>query len=997
MTKRKSTKSALITSVLALFLCFAMLLGSTFAWFTDSAASGSNVIKSGNLDIKVEYTLDGENWKDLDGADDLFQKGLWEPGHTEVVALRITNNGSLALNYTANMNIVDETVGKTQDGQDITLSDILVVSSGTYGITDQVDPFFGFNISEKTLEVAFADDSSLVLTNAASFKESNVLESNQTLIAGDAQYLIIRVDMPETVGNEANHDGVNIPKIEFGINVFATQATVESDTFGKDYDAGNAVYTVADANAAMLADNKNVMLVGANESESVLEIPAAYTATLTIVNSRVKSVQAAGDANVAIQGSVVVNAKGSGLATFAAAATNGSAITAEGTLNISGSGILTAIAADEVGAFGIGGMTTDAINIEGVTIALAKGGFAYGVGTDTKYYKDAPEGGAAIGSSVNGADITLKNVVVEKAIGGSKAAAIGARYHVGVDVTIEDSTIVYAEGGVSAAAIGGSRVSGDASETGTSITIENSTVTAKGGAYGAGIGSGYDTHCGSKQPMCTINISDSTINATGGKYAAGIGTGYHNAALNGEIKDSTVTAASGEKLYKDTYTLAMDIGFGVVDPAREGQQTDSYIIYNGEKITLPTLADEWDGTADTTWYNETDTEFVLDTAEELAGFVELANSGNKFSRKTIVLESDMDLNGKQWTPINSFAGTLDGNDHTIDNFSIDATTNHGGFINVLEWGTVKDLTLTGVTATVGNYRFGVLARSINQSNIDNVTVKDVNVTTTAPTAFVAGLFAHGTVNSNMEVNNCTVENLTVNAENGAMIIGGITCFVQKNGTEAEGTNIFENLNVKNFKVIANDTDGYCNIGGLVGQTQSVWQNPRFNNCSVSGLDVTATGTVNVGGFMCAPGSYTYAEDCTVEGKIDVSGVTSANNYAGGFFGDYGWGDNVGKGDHKVTNCVADVDITTKYASAGGFVGSGTNSEGRNKNITLTNCEAKGTVSLVDGGTANVGGFAGQTDRGIYINCFAAQDPFIGKVLDGYTLVDDGNGTLTVTK
>ena len=86
-----------------------------------------------------------------------------------------------------------------------------------------------------------------------------------------------------------------------------------------------------------------------------------------------------------------------------------------------------------------------------------------------------------------------------------------------------------------------------------------------------------------------------------------------------------------------------------------------------------------------------------------------------------------------------------------------------------------------------------------------------------------------------------------------------------------------------------------------------------------------------------------------------------------------------------------------YASVGGFVGSGTNSEGRNKNITLTNCEAKGTVTRVEGGTANIGGFAGQTDRGIYINCSAAQTPFIGKVLDGYTFNDDGNGTWTVTK
>lgn len=407
--------------------------------------------------------------------------------------------------------------------------------------------------------------------------------------------------------------------------------------------------------------------------------------------------------------------------------------------------------------------------------------------------------------------------------------------------------------------------------------------------------------------------------------------------------------------------------------------------------------DTWDGTADTSWYNDTDKEFTLATAEELAGFANLANNGTSFSGKTILLDYNIDLDGKQWTPINKFNGKLDGNGHRISNFHIDATANHGGFFNVLEWATVEGLTLTDVTATVGDYRFGALARNINQTNIDNVTVKNVNVTTTTPKAFVAGLFSHGTVNSNMEVNNCTVEDLTVNAENGADMIGGITTFVQKNGTEAEGTNIFENLNVKNFKVIVNDDDGVCGVGGLVGQTQSVWQNPRFNNCTVAGLVVNATGSVDVGGFICYPGSVTFAENCTTEGKIDVTGVTSVNDYAGGFFANYGWGDNIGKGDHKVTSCSADVDITTKYASAGGFVGSGTNSEGKNKNITLTNCEAKGTVTCVEGGTAIIGAFAGQTDRGIYTNCSAAQNPFIGKVLDGYTIIDDGNGTLTVTK
>ena len=78
MTNARSTKRALLASVMAMLLCCTMLLGTTYAWFTDSVSSGSNIIQTGNLDIEVEYTLDGESWNKLDGANDLFQKGLWE-------------------------------------------------------------------------------------------------------------------------------------------------------------------------------------------------------------------------------------------------------------------------------------------------------------------------------------------------------------------------------------------------------------------------------------------------------------------------------------------------------------------------------------------------------------------------------------------------------------------------------------------------------------------------------------------------------------------------------------------------------------------------------------------------------------------------------------------------------------------------------------------------------------------------------------------------------
>ncbi len=277
MTNVITTKKALLSSAVALLLCFAMLMGTTFAWFTDSAASGSNVITAGNLDIVVEYTLDGETWKTLDGANDLFQKGLWEPGHTEVVALRIKNNGTLALKYAANMNIVNENVGKTKDGADIVLSDILTVNSIIMDTGAMGDVLLG---------VAFSDESTLQYENTASFKKANVLGSDEMLLAGASKYLIVKVDMAETVGNEANHNGTNIPSINFGINVLATQFTYENDSFGKDYDE-DAEYPVVDAaglKEALASGVENIALsadITVNKNETVT-VASGVNATINL-------------------------------------------------------------------------------------------------------------------------------------------------------------------------------------------------------------------------------------------------------------------------------------------------------------------------------------------------------------------------------------------------------------------------------------------------------------------------------------------------------------------------------------------------------------------------------------------------------------------------------------------------------------------------------------------------------------------------------------------
>ena len=61
MENSKSTRRALLTSVLALLMCVTMLVGATFAWFTDTASTGVNKIQAGNLDLEVQYrtTADG--------------------------------------------------------------------------------------------------------------------------------------------------------------------------------------------------------------------------------------------------------------------------------------------------------------------------------------------------------------------------------------------------------------------------------------------------------------------------------------------------------------------------------------------------------------------------------------------------------------------------------------------------------------------------------------------------------------------------------------------------------------------------------------------------------------------------------------------------------------------------------------------------------------------------------------------------------------------------
>ena len=109
MNSKKTTKHALMSSVVALLLCCAMLIGTTFAWFTDTASTAVNKIQAGTLDVALEM-YDGANWVSAEGKTLQFKVNgaipalgtqiLWEPGCTyELPELRVVNKGNLALKY----------------------------------------------------------------------------------------------------------------------------------------------------------------------------------------------------------------------------------------------------------------------------------------------------------------------------------------------------------------------------------------------------------------------------------------------------------------------------------------------------------------------------------------------------------------------------------------------------------------------------------------------------------------------------------------------------------------------------------------------------------------------------------------------------------------------------------------------------------------------------------------------------------------------------------
>ena len=267
MISSKSTKRALISSALAILMCVAMLIGTTFAWFTDTASTGVNKIQAGNLDVELEYkNSDTTGFTKADKNTKVFKEGaLWEPGHVEYVVLKVSNAGSLALKYKLGINIANEVGSTNVYNKEFKLSDYI-----RFAVLDG-DKTEG-SVDRDAL-VAAATDSKLI-------KEGYTAENHLMATGTDNSQKVVTlvVWMPTTVGNEANHKkDATAPSIDLGISVVATQDTVESDSFGTQYDK-DATYPVIVSNQQQANDAIT------NATDKKVNISIASDQTITLDN-----------------------------------------------------------------------------------------------------------------------------------------------------------------------------------------------------------------------------------------------------------------------------------------------------------------------------------------------------------------------------------------------------------------------------------------------------------------------------------------------------------------------------------------------------------------------------------------------------------------------------------------------------------------------------------------------------------------------------------------
>lgn len=265
-------------SIISFLLCFTILIGTTFAWFTDTETSANNVIRSGNLDVELEY-YNGTAWKTIKGASDILDpNALYEPGYTDVAYLRIKNAGTLDLKYKLGINVISENAGVNTAGNKFFLSDY-VYFDVVEGVNGETSPF-----ADRADALANA---TVTKTVSDGYTKDGALEAGS-----DYVYLAMLVYLPYSVGDVANHNGETVPQINLGINIVATQLTGEEDGFGDTQYDKMATADTEDELLETLAGEYDLIMLGADITlTDTLVIPSDKVVILDLCGYTISQVK----------------------------------------------------------------------------------------------------------------------------------------------------------------------------------------------------------------------------------------------------------------------------------------------------------------------------------------------------------------------------------------------------------------------------------------------------------------------------------------------------------------------------------------------------------------------------------------------------------------------------------------------------------------------------------------------------------------------------------
>ena len=293
----KNVKRSLLTSSVSLLLCFVMLIGTTFAWFTDVATSANNIITAGKLDVSMHWNTDnGTEWKNAEGinAEPIFDYHNWEPGYTEVRYIKVKNEGNLAFQYRM---YIDPTgvVGELADVIDV-YYDVVTDNNGF------TVPTSFYNMGSLTRLGTLRN----VISEDISIPGGVLLPEGETENGCYSGEVVICVAFHMQEGANNHYQGESIGD-SFGITLHATQYSYEKDSFGTEYDSDAKwpekpvnLYATKSINGSPLVYGELANEVAINGDKVSATIPAGVkiAENATTLNLTVESTET--DANLSL-------------------------------------------------------------------------------------------------------------------------------------------------------------------------------------------------------------------------------------------------------------------------------------------------------------------------------------------------------------------------------------------------------------------------------------------------------------------------------------------------------------------------------------------------------------------------------------------------------------------------------------------------------------------------------------------------------------------------